>query len=434
MRIIRRIFCLAAVMLSASIALATDIEGVQPAALDQPRVYICLRRDLKSPPLSTGKGAEQAINVTAFLDTGASGILLSKTTADALGIKLETAAGRNVVFHDVGVGGGDQFDVSEPLLVFMAASGKNGEPADASGYPMSFGPVRLQLGQSAGVMDMLTGGLDVVGMPAMKGEVAVLDPKPVDTFGDTMHAGVLEKNDSRIPKTPLHVLLSFGDFKRFTQLTPANAPGPTLADNPFIGPSPTNSPAGGKKEIPPIIVSFNGKQATGSFLLDTGAAASMISAHLAAKLGVAYVAGTEGTGAPKLDGPPDAEQFTFTVGGIGGQKKSAGFYLDSLTLPTRENQPLVYRKAPLLVSDIEVEDPATHQRITLDGVLGMNFFVASAMVQESAILPDINHLTAGPYDWIVFDEPAATLGLKLSKAFDKGESKIEITPGKKVKR
>ena len=75
-----------------------------------------------------------------------------------------------VVFHDIGVGGGDPFDVSEPLFVFMASSGKNGEPADASGYPMSFGPVRLQLGQSAGMMDMLTGGLDVVGMPAMKGK------------------------------------------------------------------------------------------------------------------------------------------------------------------------------------------------------------------------------------------------------------------------
>ena len=86
-----RFFC-AALLLFAQVAAATDIEGVQPAARDQPRVYIHLRRELKGAPLSTGKGAEQTINVTAFLDTGASGILLSKTTADALGVKPELAA------------------------------------------------------------------------------------------------------------------------------------------------------------------------------------------------------------------------------------------------------------------------------------------------------------------------------------------------------
>jgi len=417
------LFC-AALVLLAQVALATDIDGVQPAALDQPRVYIHLRRGLKGAPLSTGKGAEQTINVTAFLDTGASGILLSKTTADALGIKAEAAAGKPVVFHDVGVGGGDQFNVSEPLFVFMASSGKNGEPADASGYPMSFGPVRLQLGQSAGLMDMLTGGLDVLGMPAMKGKVAVLDPRPVDTFGDTMHAGVLERNDPRIPKTDRHVLLSYADFKPFTKLTPANAPGPALAENPFIGPNPIT----GKGAMPPIVVTYNGKRATGSFLLDTGAAASMISTKLAEKLGVTIDANN------KLVGPPDAEQFSFTIGGIGGQKKSPGFHLDSLTIPTREGDPLVYTKAPLIVSDIEVEDPMTHQKITLDGVLGMNYFVASANVDETALLPDINHMAACAYEWITIDEPAGVLGLKLKKEFaEAGKPKIEIRKSVKPK-
>src|SRR5689334_10308609 len=64
-------------LLSARFTYATDIEGVQPAALDQPRVNIHLRRDPKGTPLQAGKDAENTINIQAFLDTGASGVLLS---------------------------------------------------------------------------------------------------------------------------------------------------------------------------------------------------------------------------------------------------------------------------------------------------------------------------------------------------------------------
>src|SRR5256885_16599113 len=97
------------IVLLARLALATEIEGVQPAALDQPRVNIHLRRDPRGSPLSAKANGESTINVQAFLDTGASGILLSKTTADALGVKPESAGKDDVVFHDVGVGGGDRF-------------------------------------------------------------------------------------------------------------------------------------------------------------------------------------------------------------------------------------------------------------------------------------------------------------------------------------
>src|SRR5437879_5030271 len=82
------VLCFLCVQISSPTFLrAIDIEGVQPAALDQPRVHIHVRRDPKGPALSTGKGEEQTINIQAFLDTGASGIMLSTTSADALKIK-----------------------------------------------------------------------------------------------------------------------------------------------------------------------------------------------------------------------------------------------------------------------------------------------------------------------------------------------------------
>jgi len=398
------------IVLIARVAMASEIEGVQPAALDQPRVNIHLRRDPRGLPLSAKANGEQTINIQAFLDTGASGILLSKTTADGLGVKSQD----HVVFHDVGIGGSDAFNVSEPIYLFIAPFGKTGEPADADLYPISVGPVRAQLGAQTGLMDMLTGGMDVVGMPAIKGHVVVLDPKSVDHFDDTMRSGMFDAKDkSKVPKVNRHVKISYVSFKRFTQLSPVSAQGPTLADNPFLD----------------IAVTHNGHQSSGSWLLDTGAAASMISKKQAEKLGITYDKETEDTGSPKLLGVPEDRQFTFTVGGVGGQKKSAGFFLDSLTLATAEKDPIVYRGAPVLVADITAEDPKTKQQITLDGVFGMNFLVASAALEESALLPDIKHMTACAYDWIVIDEPAATLGLALKKEFlNAGQPRIEIKP------
>jgi aspartyl protease len=181
--------------------------------------------------------------------------------------------------------------------------------------------------------------------------------------------------------------------------------------------------------VPPVVVVHNGKESTGSWLLDTGAAASMISKAQAKRLGVTYEN-------DKLAGVPEADQFSLTVGGVGGQKKAVGFFIDTLTIPTRERDGIVYKRAPVLVVDITVVDPATQETITLDGVLGMNFFVASANVDMAGggLMPDIKNLTVGAYQSIVFDEPAATLGLKLKPEFlnapgaPKRGGSIEIKP------
>jgi predicted aspartyl protease len=408
----------------ASAAFAVEIEGVQSAALDQPRVNLHLRREPKGQPLVARKMGEQTINVQAFLDTGASGIMLSTTTADALGVKRAKAGEGNVVFHDVGVGGSDQFHVSEPLLIFLAPFGRTGEPDDADGYPLMIGPVRAQVGPlNGGLMQMLTGGMDVVGMPVMKGRVVVIDPRPVDTFGDTLRTGVYDRNgQTQIPKTDRHIALRYESFAPYTRTEPANATPPTLAENPFID---------------GVVVTMHNGKSTGNWLLDTGAAASMISSAQAAKVGVKYVEGTEGTDSPQLAGVPENEQFTLTIGGVGGTKKAAGFFLDTLVIATRENDPLIYKKAPVFVTDISVEDPKTKQKRTLDGVFGMNFLVASAQVTEAALMPDIGKLTAGPYDAIVFDEPGKVLGLKLkadlAREAMQGQKRgqIQIKPAKR---
>src|SRR3954462_12471993 len=96
-----------------------DIEGVQDASLDQPRINALLRRT------PTGAALEEpdsgAFNIEAFYDTGASGVLLSQESADALGVVRAQQGGQNVIYSDVGVGGTSDFEVSEPLYVSLDA-------------------------------------------------------------------------------------------------------------------------------------------------------------------------------------------------------------------------------------------------------------------------------------------------------------------------
>jgi predicted aspartyl protease len=416
------------VLLLPSVLWATDIDGVQPAALDQPRINVLLRRAPNGPPLEVKDAG--FVNIQAFLDTGASGVMLSPKTADSLGVrraKVKSATGNptSIIFHDVGVAGSEKFHVSEPLHASLMRFHSGAEGDGPEEYKLHTGPFRAQvgpLGGEFGLMDLVMANLDVFGMPVLKGKVMVMDPKPVNKFDDTMRTYVYDPGtrfdsgnahrDPGIPKTNRRVKLTPVSFARFTHTEPTGAEGPTLVPNPFIGPDPTNPAAA--RAPGGIVAAHNGKTSTASWLLDTGAAASIISTRQAAAVGVTYKPGTQGTDNPVLVGVPKEKQFALTVGGIGGQKKSAGFFLDSLTIPTLENDPLVFRGAPVLVLDITATDPTTKQQVTIDGVLGMNFLVASAKVSEG-LLPDIGNLTEGAFEWVVFDEPASVLGLQLRK-------------------
>ncbi|QOV88600.1 SdrD B-like domain-containing protein [Humisphaera borealis] len=403
-----------------------DIVGVQAASMDQPQVHAIFRNSATGNPLG-GTGPNDGTAVKGFLDTGASGILLSQETADGLGIGHATVNGQPVTFADIGVAGSEEFDVST-VLYGAAAPVRSLFDGDlpVSEFDQPFGPIRAQINRSPA--DFLTGPLDIIGMPAMQGKVVVMDPTPLNqtdislldgmrTFlysPGTPYSAATKATDPGIPSVNRHVKMSYGSFGRFTQVTPAGAPGPTISNNPFIGPNPTRA-AGVVDTTPAVQLTEGTRSASGSFLLDTGAAASFVSQGIASKLGVHYAPGTYGSDTPRLldaNNNPVANQFTIPIGGIGGTVNAAGFFADSLTLPTIEGEGIRFVNAPLLVLDVTVADPVTGQTLTLDGDFGMNFLVASFAVDGTTL----GASSAGAFDWITFDQPNGVLGLNIPGA------------------
>lgn len=405
---VRTVWAIGTVLLSLALALTTAraddaIEGVQPVAIDQPRIFMTLRRAPDQPVLSTKIDGEGVFAIEAFLDTGASGVVLSKQTAEALGVQSETTLdGKRVTFEDVGVGGSETFHVSEPLRVALAPYSSVTDGTNLGAYGAPSDAIRMQIRPAGGFLEMLVGGLDVAGMPAMSGKVVVIDARPANTFMDKLKTSVHEPDDPHIPKVTRKIPLTYVSFERFTRTVPSDATPPTVVPNPMIGPSPLTR----DNTNPPIVLGHKGESARITMLLDTGAPVSMISESVANQLGVRYSHDRS-----TLEGVAPEGQFELTVTGIGGNKTARGFFVDVMQVPTTDGRAIKYLKAPVLVNDITVVDPKNGKPLTLEGVFGMNFLVASAQV-SGGLLPDIGQLTQGAFTTIVIDHPRRTLGVQ----------------------
>jgi hypothetical protein len=412
-------FALLIGFISPAVASAIDVEGVLPAALDQPRVYLAISVDAKSPPLAAkgestaaaiaqlmgerDRGNGQTFAIEAFLDTGASGVMLSKATADGLGIRpVATSGGKPVQFFDVGIGGPEAFGVSPPLFLRISDYSGNTDGDSLERYTRAAGPIRLAMRPHVGMIDRLSGGVDVAGMPVMANRVVVIDVRPVAKL-DKLRTSLLPRGDRNVPRVDVKVPMSYVDFARFTRVEPAGAAGPGTAPHPMVGPHPFD----GAARTPPITLRHGSKSASATMLLDTGAAASMLSAKKARELGITVAESGE------LTNIPADRQFSLPIGGVGGARTIHGCYIDVIQLPTIAGDPVRYLKAPMLIQDITVTDVNTKQTYTLDGVLGMNLFVPSATLDGTGLNRGVDEIHDAAFDHIVIDHPNRTLGLDL---------------------
>ena len=448
----------AAILFAANVV-AIDIDGVLNASLDQPQIHVVIRRTHGGDPLSIVDPLfGEIFSVQAFYDSGASGIVLSNDTANQLGIARQQFSGELIVFEDVAVGGKTTYNVSEPLYFSLAPFHPNTDLENIGNvdrhFTQHFGPIRSQIGPLP-EDPLLLGPLDIFGMPVIEGKVVVIDPTPLNTFvysGDifdvdssrtyvydpsTPYNPVQRDIDPGIPITTHTVQLSRGDFQRFTQITPSDAPVPKFNTNPFIGPDPLedipSTSVNRAAPIPGVKIGHNGLTSEGSWLFDMGAVATIISTEQAAKIGVAYSTNPDhelGSADPQLVGVALEKQYTLSIGGAGGVLKAAGFLLDSMLLrtmegiPSNDNDPnhIRYLNAPVLVADISLLDPNSPDPLdpityTLDGIFGMNLVMPTLFFDEEDPFGSFETLSPTAYDWLVFDTINNVLGFKINPAF-----------------
>lgn len=460
---------LATATLSSSFAHAELVTNVKFAALDQPRINIALMRDPSAlEPLGQDLGGgfiRQSFE--AFLDTGASGLLMSLETSDGFEVQQYSIDDVPVVFSDVGVGGSTDFRVSEPLHI---AYRRWNQPIEwaflepenfQTDFPGRQGPYRMQIGPVPVPENPLLADLNVFGMPMIRNRVIVMDGRPVNATNlETGEGGVMNTylydhgtpfrpetldEDPGIVPVARKVKMSKADFSRFTTVTPPGAESPTLTDNPFIGPNPLRPP-GSVDNTPAVKVSLGNRSITGSFLFDTGAAVSFISFAKAAEIGVRYVDGTLDVDGvlpsievfdPANPSAPGVEvpSFFLDIGGIGGTVRRAGIYFDSLLLSATDGVPydandprnILFGRspdqlqfeagAPLLIADITVADPNLpegdpNRVVTLDGIFGMNYLVASVEIftPPDGGFPEFGDIGQSAYPFTVYDDVESTLG------------------------
>lgn len=417
--------------LPANVGTSIVITGTLEAAMEYPRVEVQVRqkdRVLTGTPTGAGllrniknladldrlldgktQDATPDQSFTAILDTGASAHVLSKTTAERFGVEAVPGA----VYHETGLHGETPMGVSRPYA--LSISGTDGDGAPAGGFRLVQEDAALQLSQEAAtnpLIEMAMGEVNIIGMPAIRKLLVEIVPSQADAgmgglatledldWSDLEKPGVLEKLAAGAggPAVRLHggeekpgahdveVLLRYADFSR--RKNPHDkGPLPELAANPTV--------VGVRAEL-------SGKSFVGTWLLDTGAPASLISTKQALALGL-Y--GPDGK-------PRRGEDFFLPLGGIGGSVKPVpGYRIDRLVIPAANGKMLEYHGLYVLVMDVStVLDDG--QVITLDGVLGTNLWFPTVSGLRAGFPTD---MSPSPWEAMWIDGPGGRLLLKLRK-------------------
>jgi hypothetical protein len=333
------------------------VEGTLAATMSPPRVHVQLRRGERILTAEPGllDGFERVRSFPAYLDTGSSGHVLSRSTAGRFGVEADGES----VYHEVGLHGETTVGVSVPLSFGLA--GWDGDAAPPDRLPVVQEEVAFELTRATpGGLAALLGAVDVIGMPAIRTLVVEIEP-PAPAAG----RGAVRLEDLAAAAGPA-VRLHPGRVKRradveialeYIDYNQTHHPGnrgrrPELAANPVV----TGVETG-----------HEGRSFTGDWLLDTGAAASIISVKHAQTLGL-YDA----------DGRPAREpDFTLPLGGIGGTvEETPGFVVDTLRIGGLRKRSIEFRRAHVVVKDVGVTD-RRGRRVVLDGVLGLNLMLDS---------------------------------------------------------
>jgi hypothetical protein len=379
-------------------ARVVTVRATGEGALGQPVVGLSVRggRTTASSGDDLAALLGNATGGIAILDTGASAHLLSAATAARAGVEAEPGAR----YVEVGVAGDHTLAVSRPCTLALSAAvlpdlaallgaatadqpraraAASTSPAHrpaADAVTLSAARLLLHAAPADGATPELGALLDVVGMPALLQMVVAITP---ERSAGPVPVEVLAK-DAR-ETADLWVPLVLEDFNR--PHDPRNrGPLPALASNPLVG----------------VRAYAGGASVEGRWLLDTGAAVTMLARATAHALGLVDDGGH----------PLRKAEFALPLAGISGPERSLpGFRIDRLEIAAERDTALVFPRPAVVVQDISVTDAAGRTR-TLDGVLGMNLLLASGSdLRDGAFASE--HEPA--FTRVVLDMPRARLGL-----------------------
>lgn len=425
----------------ASFADDYTIIGVQAAAAEMPHTAVLLRRPepgvapdqiiplhkLTYSPILDAEREEYAFE--AYLDTGTSGVLISREFYEFLDVQQQLDSNNQpVTFHDITVDGTKAFHVSEPLYVSIGPMPLFNEPEydDLPAINQIFtAPTLVRAQLATDYVD--TGPLsppprNVVGMPALMDKVMLVDSTRYNVFDPEseelpyVQTQIFNSGATGLPQHDYTVRFSTVDFSGFT-VTEPDEPGvepPTLAHNPIIGRDPLATPSAGDPPGVTIARTLSGGNrvsSEGNWLFDTGAQISFVASHQAAVLGY-EMKDIFGIGEPLLVDTfnNDAiveDAFLVPISGAdpGSITLLWGFTLPELRLPAVEGD-IIYYDVPILIADIVVDDGQGNSFI-LDGDIGMNLFLPTHTIEGDL-------LTGSGFDFMAFDEAARELRLTVT--------------------
>jgi hypothetical protein len=324
-------------------------------AFDQPAVAFELRTAGGTSLGPTGGDEFFGVTNRFILDTGATSIIAMNDAADELddnGYVVE-----NTVLEQ-GVAGFSELDVSAEYTVRIA---------DSDGATLDLTNHRIMSGQ----FEDLFGVNGIVGMPGMVGRVVTLDTSVWAEIEDIFD---LVPMDVRIANS-----LPAGNGHRYSVPIRAqafdvvgDAPLPSAAPIPFVEMS----------------VGFEDANATGSFILDTGAAISFISTDMAIAIGL------DSNNDGVLDTSDEQSDGALPIGGIGGTIEAPLFYIDRFSVATEQGVDLVWSlEGSLSVVVIDIHPD-------IDGVLGSDLLTSGWF---SGLFDEEQEELIGPLQQVHFD-------------------------------
>jgi hypothetical protein len=357
-------YCLAACCALAGRALVAspwiDMGAKDDFAIDQPQVSVELFDGSTSlgPDGSGGDIFGFGFTNQFLLDTGATSIIALNDAETSLRDNGYVTV--NTV-DEQGVAGFTTLDVSAQYTVKVT------DNLDPTPNTVTLPGVRIMSGQIAD----LDGVNGLVGTPGMVGRVVTLDEtvwKNINDILDIQPLGV--RITSNLPATNNHRYSVPVTAKRFD-----------VSGSP---PLPDASPIA----VVHVKVGAGNLEASGNFIVDTGAAISFISPSIAKKLGL----DTNDDG--QFGAGDEAFQDTLPIGGIGGTIDAPLFSIDRMAVPTEQGVDLLWNQRQLtsvLVVDI---DP------NIDGVLGSDLLTSGWL---SGLFGESGEATTGPLEMAHLD-------------------------------